>query len=271
MLALIFRFRGFLSLLLCVFLSVWLKGSDLNRRARVAHGIQVTILSPVQYIVNKTNSLGNVVRENRSLREENVRLRAENDILKEAKKENERFRKMLNYQEVSGFTLIPTEVIAARRDLLSQNLIINSGTSSGVKKDMPLIAQEGVAGKVLEAYPFHANVQLINDPSARTGAHFARLNVPGILECKNGRIPIINVFTHNDVQVGDSVITSGLGGIFPKGLYLGRVSRVVPGDNLYKQAEIDLHDGLDNIEHAFIMNIPTQWKPFSPSDTAVKK
>jgi rod shape-determining protein MreC len=250
MLSLLFRFRRFLSLVLCVFVSVWLKNSDLNQRMGVAHGIQVTILSPVQFIVSKANALGNVLRENRGLREENVRLRAENDILNEAKKENREFRRMLEYKEAST---------------------VNTGSMRGVRKDMPVITLDGVAGKIIEVYPFHSNVQLINDPSSRTGVLFTRLNVPGILECRNGYTPIINVFSHHPVQPGDSVITSGLGGIFPKGLYIGKVLRVTPGDDMFNSAEIDLHGGLDNVSHAFIMNLATQWKPFNAADTAVRK
>lgn len=271
MLSLLFRFRRLLSLLLCIFVSLWLKNSDLKERMRIAHGVQVTVLSPVQFVVTKVTALGNILRENRNLREENVRLRTENDMLREAKKDNEGFRQMLDYKASSTFSLISTEVVAARRDLLAQNLIINSGTLRGVKKDMPLIALQGVIGKVIEAYPFHSNIQLVSDPSSHTGILFPRTGVTGILECKNGYTPIVNVFIHNKIQPGDSVITSGLGGIFPKGLYVGKVRRVIPGDDMFNQAEIELNNGLDNVSHAFLLNIHTQWAPFSAPDSAVKK
>jgi rod shape-determining protein MreC len=270
MLALLFRFRRILSLLLCVFVAVWLKNSDINRRMGIAHGIQVTVLAPIQFLVSRLNTLGHVMHENRKLREQNVRLRVENDLLKEVKKENEDLRKMLGYKETSSFSLIPTEVTASRRDMLSQNLIVSAGTFKRVRKDMPVITLDGVIGKVIEAYLFQSNVQLISDPSSYTGALFARIGVPGILECKNGYQPVIRVFVHYDVRAGDTVVTSGLGGIFPKGLFIGIVSHVAPGDDLYKIAEIKLHQGLDNIEHVFIMDLKTQWRAFPAPDSARK-
>jgi rod shape-determining protein MreC len=169
---------------------------------------------------------------------------------------------MVGYRKKSRFTLIPAEVIAQKQATTSRNIIVGTGVLAGVKKDMPVISTEGVVGKIIEAYPFHANVQLINDPFARTGVSINRLNVPGILECKIHKAPAVRVFLHHEIQKGDTIVTSGLGGIFPKGLFVGTIVNILPGDDLFKIAEIELNPGLQEIDNTFIMNIKTQWQPF---------
>ncbi|MFH0919037.1 MAG: rod shape-determining protein MreC [Fibrobacterota bacterium] len=263
MLALILRFRLFLSFALTLFISLWLINMEPGGRFAVARALQVTLLSPAQFLVNKINRFHNIFGENRRLLALDTRLTAENGILRETARENQQLRNLIGYRATSPFALIAAEVIASKRDILSRNLVVGAGTRDGARKDMPVIVLEGVVGKVIEAYPFHANVQLISDPFARTGALFSRINVPGILECRDGNIPTIQVYLHHNIQPGDSVVTSGLGGLYPKGLYIGRVSRVLPGDELFKTAEITLHSGFDNIANTFIMNMPTNWKPFT--------
>jgi rod shape-determining protein MreC len=266
MLALLFRFRLFLSLALTVFISLWLINLEASSRFATARALQVTVLAPVQFLINKVNRYQDLFRENRRLLTLNTRLAAQNSILAETAKENRQLRSLIGYRETSPFQLIAAEVIASKRDILSRNLVVAAGLRDGVRKDMPVIVLEGVVGKVIEAYPFQSNVQLINDPFARTGALFSRLNVPGILECKDGNTPSVQVYLHHDIRVGDTVVTSGLGGLYPKGLYIGCVSRILPGDELFKIAEITFHTGFDNIENTFVINLKTDWKPF----TAVK-
>jgi len=232
-------------------------------RFALARTLQVTVLAPAQFLINKVNRIQNVFRENRRLLTLNTQLAADNNLLREIARENQRLRDLIGFRETSPYPLIPAEVIASKRDILSRNLLVAAGRQDGVRKDMPVIVLEGVAGKVIEAYPFHSNVQLISDPFARTGALFSRLNVPGVLECRDGHTPGIQVYLHHDVRPGDTVVTSGLGGLYPKGLYIGLVTRITPFDELFKTAEISFHSGFNNIENTFIMNIKTDWKPFS--------
>ncbi|OGJ85634.1 MAG: rod shape-determining protein MreC [Candidatus Raymondbacteria bacterium RifOxyA12_full_50_37] len=261
MLSLIVHYRKFLSLVLTVLVSLWLSARDIHERYAIARGLQVTVLAPVQAVISKFSHIKNIIRMNRVLLEENARLKAENGMLNEAKRENMTLRKTVGYREQSPFILVPAPVVVQNQTAFGGNIIIAAGSLDSVKKDMPVISLQGVIGKILEVYPFTANVQLITDPFCRTGITFSRTNSPGILDCSSGA-PLINTPAHSDILPGDTVVTSGMGGIYPKGLPVGVVASVRPVDNLFKTAEIRLHPGLDNIEHIFVMNIRTQWKPF---------
>jgi len=262
MLALIFHFRKILSLLLTVLLSLWLFNRGPDERFRIARGLQATLLSPAQYVINKLNNVRDLLRENEELRTSLMVARTENDLLREMRQENGRLRAMLDYRAQSVFSLIAAEVIAHRSDFLSKNLMITAGSAKGVKKDMPVIGITGVLGKVIESYPFHSNVQLINDPYARTGVLFSRINVPAVLEYLNDVTPAVRLPAHHKIEAGDTVRTSGLGGIYPKGLTVGRVRRVVPENDQYNLIHVELHPGLTHVEHVFVLNISSRWQAF---------
>jgi len=134
---------------------------------------------------------------------------------------------------------------------------------------MAVMVLSGVIGKVLEVFPFHSNVQLISDPLSRTGVFFQRINVPAILEYRNDIQPLVHLPLHHAVEIGDTVRTSGLGGIYPKGLFVGRVVRITPENDLYKLVEIELHRGVYNVENVFVLNLTPQWQAFS--DTLLPK
>lgn len=262
MLALIHHFRNILSLVLTVLLSLWFLNRDLDGRLRIARGLQVTVLSPAQFVINKVNGMRSTLRENRELRETAVRLKTENDLLREMGKENDRLRAMLEYRALGGFSLIAAEVIAHKDDIASRDILISAGTLRGAQKDMPVISITGVVGRIIECYPFHSMVQLINDPSARTGVLFARINVPAILEYQNDVTPVVRLPAHHAVALGDTVLSSGLGGVFPKGLYIGRIKRIAPENDLYNTVEIELHQGIYHIENVFVLNIAPRWQAF---------
>jgi len=266
MLSLVFRFKRILSLLVALFISIWLTTRPLEARFESAHGLLTTVLAPIQFVVNFVNRIHSLSKENANLRTEIAKLKTESELLRETSRENRELRHMIDYREKARFSLIPAEVSAQKRDLLSDNLIMGVGSHKGVLRDMPVITLEGVVGKVIEVYPFYCNIQLVTDPNARTGALFSRLNIPGILECRDGRTATISVLSHYDIKTGDTITTSGLGGIFPKGLYIGRVLRILPGTDYSKTAEISLHNGLSNIEHVFVLAIKPQWRPFKETE-----
>jgi rod shape-determining protein MreC len=105
--------------------------------------------------------------------------------------------------------------------------LVNKGEKDGAAKDMAVVTSEGVVGRVIEVSLHTAKVLLITDPNSGMDVIVQRSRTQGIMEGKVEEVCVLKYVQKNeDVQVGDKVITSGLGGIFPKGLMTGTVTKV---------------------------------------------
>jgi rod shape-determining protein MreC len=133
--------------------------------------------------------------------------------------------------------------------------LVNKGEKDGVTKDMAVATSEGVVGRVIEVSPDTAKVLLITDANSSLDVIIQRSRAHGIMEGKIDEVCILKYVQKNeDVQVGDIVITSGLGGIFPKGLVVGKVSQVDrkrPG--IFQHIEVSPAVDLSRIEEVLIL------------------
>jgi rod shape-determining protein MreC len=259
--SLFFRFHGAFLLLLTSLLSIALLQARPERKQSLALGLQVTVLAPAQYLLHKITSLKSLSRENHRLKEENIRLSLAAAGLKEAGAENVRLRNMLGFTAPAALPLIPAEVVGHNPGPGLTTLIINAGSLRGVQADMPVVTSTGLVGKVIKSYTFSALVQLLVDPNSRTGVRFSRLREPGILRCDDGDRPLIQVAAYVDIEPGDTVVTSGLSGIFPKGLPVGLVKQMflAPG-SIFKQAEIRLFSYPRTVEEVFVLQNTPSWQ-----------
>ena len=105
--------------------------------------------------------------------------------------------------------------------------ILDQGKSKGVQVGLPVLAPAGVVGRMIESYPHYSKVMLIVDRNSGADAMVQRTRVRGILQGKGGnRCSLEYVPKNADVEVGDLVLASGLGGIYPTGQIFGRVTQV---------------------------------------------
>jgi len=152
------------------------------------------------------------------------------DDFSEIKRENERLRHLLEMKERLTFESVPASIISKDPDNWFRTLIINRGTSDGIKENMPVIAfrkgQKAVVGKIIEARGSISRIIPIISPDLNVGVKLQESRYPGLLYgyssntalCKVDYISRGAVIKKNDI-----VITSGQGGIFPPGLLVGRV------------------------------------------------
>jgi rod shape-determining protein MreC len=106
-------------------------------------------------------------------------------------------------------------------------------------------------------------VQLILDPSNRTSVMVQRSREIGILETENGSDFFIMFRAHADVNVGDTIITSGLGGIYPRGLLAGKVEKLTENrDPIFKKAIVMPEVDFDKLQEVFVLKLPPQWASF---------
>ncbi|SFA38797.1 rod shape-determining protein MreC [Parageobacillus thermantarcticus] len=200
--------------------------------------VQLIFHKPAQFVAGffeNVNDIRNTYKENKLLKarlEEYVTLETQVQTLK---KENERLRALLNKKEsLRDFIPIQATVIGRNPDRWQETIIVNKGEQHGVKKDMAVITPEGLVGKVQHASQFTSTVQLLSalDQKNRISAYVqGNENVFGLIEGydeKRRALLLKRIPFDAKIEKKQKVLTSGLGGVFPKGLLIGEVMEVVP-------------------------------------------
>ena len=208
-----------------------------------ANKTALAIVSPVQnlfswvgdqvnFVVNTVSEIRHLYEQNHQLREEVILLRAQNLTASELSAENQRLRALLGYKQVATqFDLVAASIIGREAATWSSVVVINRGTLDGVADNMVVVTELGLVGHVIEAGLNTSKVQLILDPRSSVGTLIQRpeSRVAGIVEgdINNPNQPrMVNIPKNADVQVEDMVVTSGFGGIYPKGIVVGKIAEV---------------------------------------------
>ena len=169
--------------------------------------------------------LRSVRGEHLRLEEEVAALREQVRRLEEAGLENTRLRRVLDLPAARDFDLVAAQVIAKDTTNWFKTIIINKGSEVGLQRGLPVVAPEGLVGRVVEVMPGSAKVQLLTDPVSSVGALLKDQRVTGLVTGDRGQTAIVKYLPLlAEVQVGDVVLTSGMGGAFPKGILIGTVT-----------------------------------------------
>lgn len=171
--------------------------------------------------------LKNTRQINVALLEENRKLLSKIIELHEIERENFRLRELLDFREKQKLKTILARVIAKDISTEFRAIRINRGESAGLKRYMPVVTAEGIVGRVLRTTQNTADVITILDPLSAVDGIIARNRVRGLVEgLSEDHCEFRFVLRTDDIQVGDLIVSSGLEGIFPKGIPLGIVSKV---------------------------------------------
>jgi len=182
--------------------------------------------------------------------------------------ENIRLREQLNFSKTIRYNRIPAEISGRDPDNLFSAIVINRGTFSGVKNDMPVVAwQDGtqaLVGKVIQAGTFESLVMPVFDINSQVSARFSVSRYEGITEGQgNSEIPLLMRFVpkraRNEINIGDVVVSSGMGGIFPAGINIGRVNSVSVHEYI-STLEVSVIPMIDfsRLEYVFIIDNETE-------------
>ncbi len=173
---------------------------------------------------------------------QNVALALDNMQLQEAGWENMRLRKALSFRPLDGGTrVISAEVIGRDPDHIYDVIVINVGRDHGVDKDMPVMTPEGLVGYIAQVGGSDSVVQLLM--RTRVSALIQATRAQGIVSWSDGQFRLRFVESSNLVREGDLVVSSGLGGRYPKGIPIGTVVEV----NQEKRAPVFLRVILKSI------------------------
>lgn len=167
-------------------------------------------------------------------RKENARLRAENQELlnsvlnlRETLGENERLRRLLDFKETFRLKTVVARVIAKDVSTEHRAIRINRGSAHGIQPNMGVLNAEGIVGRVLRVTEHSADIMTVLDVLSSIDVLDQRSRVRGILEGRTDELARLKfALRTDDIQEGDTLLSSGLGGIFPKGVPAGTVSSV---------------------------------------------
>ncbi len=198
---------------------------------------------------------------NRQLSEEVEGLRLELHRTAEVRLENRRLREMLALSQRPDLRLIGCEILAEGGGRLGgQTLVLDRGSLHGIQRDMAVIGRDGLAGKVYEVYPETARVILLTHRWCAVSVRDQRSRLTGIVEwnpSSGATLKLRGVSYLEDVAVGDSLVTSGLSGIFPAGLPVGQVG-VVERDVNGLLLDVTVASAIDfaRLEQVFVLAGP---------------
>jgi len=228
-------------------------------------------LAPLQELVTTVNrggqqwftavrGLGDMAIENRHMAAELTRLRSELRYLEALEQENIELRAQLGYLTRPERQLIPAEIIA--RDISGwwQTVRIGKGLAEGVEPYMAVVTPDGLVGRTMSVSAGTADVLLISDPSCRVSAYLPRTQAHGITSGRGLSVrgmPVLRMeFINKDVEIrpGDEVVTSGLGGTYPKGILIGYVEQVPMDDSgLFQTADIAPTADIGRLVYCFVV------------------
>ncbi len=176
-------------------------------------------------------SLEVLERENSVLKVENRSLKATNEALRDVEHEVNRLRHALNYRERSLFRLVPAEVVSRDSSTWWRTVTINRGSVDGLAPEMPVLTDEGLVGRTTTVSENISVVLLISDENCRVAASVEGTREQGIVtgERVAGSLsPMLDLnylSKQAELKEGQKVYTSGVGGVFPSGLFVGTIKR----------------------------------------------
>ncbi|MBI1986939.1 MAG: rod shape-determining protein MreC [Nitrospinae bacterium] len=226
----------------------------------------IAFLTPVQSLVTKTVrqvssvwdrylDLLQVEEENELLKKKLQQLTVESHRHHEIEKRYQRLAKLLDFKARLAYETVAAEVVARDSTSWYEVVIINRGTRDGIKNGMAVVAPEGLVGQVFQVSPHGSKVLLITDFRSSVDALIQRSRHSGILIGSSREICEMKYLPMNaDVHPGDWVISSGMGGIFPKGLPIGRIVRVnKKGRGFFQEAEVALSVDMNKLEEVLVI------------------
>ncbi|MGD9209567.1 MAG: rod shape-determining protein MreC [Desulfobacteraceae bacterium] len=166
--------------------------------------------------------------ENAQLRKELNQALEDRNLYNETLLANIRYRNLLNFKQYIASPVLAAEVIGRDPSPWFKTIIVNKGSDDGVKQGAPVVVPEGIAGLVVEVASNYAKVLLIIDQNSAVDGLIQRTRSRGVIKGdSSGKCILKYVLRKHDVSLGDTVVSSGLDGVFPKGLRIGRVSEIV--------------------------------------------
>ncbi|MDA8429360.1 MAG: rod shape-determining protein MreC [Geobacteraceae bacterium] len=200
-------------------------------------------------------NLVDVRRENLQLRDEVKGLNTRIVTATETMLANQRLERLLGMKNTLKFPTLPVSVIGEDGSSWFKTLLIDRGSSSGITEGMAVVAADGVVGQIIKVAPSSSRVLLLTDHASGIAATIQRSRARGVVKGKGDGLCSLEFTTREeDVKVGDMVITSGIGGVFLKGVPIGEVTMVKRGDyGIFQTVTIRPSANISHLEEVLVV------------------
>jgi rod shape-determining protein MreC len=232
------------------------------------------VSSVVSRTVLSVRELAALRRDYNELTEQLARYEQLERSAAEILQENSRLREQLGFSRTLRYRHIAAELTGKDPDNLFSAFVINRGSHSGVGVNMPVIAYQngarGLVGKVIQAGVFESMVMPLYDVSSFVSSRLADSRYEGIVEGQGDpEMPLIMRFIRKQardrINFGDVIVSSGLGGIYPPGINVGRVSKILYQENEISM-EVELETTIDFLQLEYVFVIEPETAPQNPEE-----
>ena len=228
-----------------VLIAVNIIGLSVTSRRSTTSGIEriaIFAIAPFQELVTRSLRfardvwhqyfyLVTVARENHMLTQQLSEAVENKNQWLETELANTRLRDLINFQRNISERVVAAEVIGKDPSTWFKTVIIDKGETDGLTRGLPVVIPQGIAGQVIEVSSHYSKVMLIVDSNSAVDALVQRTRARGIIKGEStDQCRLDYLLRKNDVRIGDTIVSSGLDGVYPKGLRIGIVSNVVDHD-----------------------------------------
>jgi len=223
--------------------------------AAPASKVGMLVTTPLRLVGNGFSGFGATKREVAELRERNQELLATVAQLEEARQQNDRLHALVGFAQRHDLKGLGATIIGRSTDSWEGSIVIDRGARDGVREGMPVLANGGLLGQVVDASGHSARVRLITDQRSGVAAFVQRTRAAGIVRGSiEGRLSLDFVDAKHAPKRSDVIITSGLGGVYPKGLVVGDVTRVdTERGALFPHVTIVSRVAIDRVEEVLVL------------------
>jgi rod shape-determining protein MreC len=254
----IFQIKEYLILTLAIIISLILIFSNDNSQIRFLRGIAIGSFGTIQSGFSAIPNVFEIQKENKFLRETNIKLSNEIANLKEAKLENIRLTKLLNLKKFSSPGIISGKIVNKSLIQIRNTITINIGENEGAKANMPVITDDGLVGRIVATSKNYSIAQIILNKDLKITVKCQRSRIDGILNYDGFQsLMVTNVPKSADINIGDLFITSEYSNHFPAGIPVGTVIESGNLDNLFKKIILKPAVNFETLEEVFVLsNLP---------------
>lgn len=234
----------------------WLESIGLKLFSPINRGITLVVDNTKNYL-KAVAKFKRVEEENKELKEKIEMAYQENAILKEKLIAYDRLKEMLDLKDTFSYEMIPSLVISREPGNWFNSIIIDKGTTDGVKKNMAVATHLGLVGRVVSVDSRTAKILLILDQRSAVGGMTQRSRDIGVVKGSESNYCYIEYLSDDaDVKIDDVVITSGLGSIFPKGIIIGKIAGIKrESHDLFQKVIVKPEVDFTKLEEVFVVKI----------------
>ena len=243
----------------------------------VMYPVQRALLVPrdvIDRVGDFFTTVGSLTRENEQLKRSSVE---RGQMVQQAQAliaENERLRKLLGARERIANTSLLAQALYESRDRFSRKLVLDIGKNAGVEAGSPVIDDIGVVGQVTRVFPLTAEVTLLTDKDQTIPVQIVRNGLRGVAfgGVEPGTLDLRFMASNAEIVNGDTVVTSGIDGVYPPGLAVATVTQVERNaKDQFARVVMTPTGGVQNFTHLLVLNVDRSRVPPKPADEPRKR